>query len=54
VSTDLPGHGQARGERGDRRFPMWLHDIDTAATGMRERWQRPVYVLGSSQGSAAA
>jgi hypothetical protein len=33
---------------------MWLQDIDTAATAMRERWQRPVYVLGSSQGGAAA
>ena len=54
VSIDLPGHVLARGERGDWRFPMWLEDIDTAAAAMRERWQRPVYVLGSSQGSAAA
>lgn len=54
VSLDLPGHGLARNERGNWRFEQWLEDIDAAARGMKERWGLPVFVLGSSQGSAAA
>lgn len=54
VSMDLPGHGLARNERGNWRFTEWLEDIDTAAKAMKERWGKPVFVLGSSQGGAAA
>ncbi|QFU76838.1 alpha/beta fold hydrolase [Halioglobus maricola] len=57
VSMDLPGHGLARcrdGERGNFRFSDWLEDIDVAAQAMVEKFGKPVYVLGSSQGSAAA
>ncbi|MGW0036823.1 alpha/beta fold hydrolase [Gordonia sp. NPDC003376] len=54
VSMDLPGHGMSRNPRGDWRFEQWLADIDTAATAMSRRWDKPVFVLGSSQGSAAA
>ncbi len=54
VSLDLPGHGLARNDRGNWRFEQWLDDIDTAARGMKARWGLPVFVLGSSQGSAAA
>jgi len=54
VSIDLPGHGLARGERGIFRFEHWLEDIDTAAKEMKSRWDKPVFILGSSQGSAAA
>lgn len=53
VSLDLPGHG-LRGTRGNWRFSDWLTDIDTAANAMKSLWHRPVFVLGSSQGSAAA
>ena len=54
VSMDLPGHGLARNTRGNWRFTEWLEDLHLAATAMRARWGKPVFVLGSSQGSAAA
>lgn len=54
VSLDLPGHGKARNERGNWRFEQWLEDLDAAAKGSKEKWGLPVFVLGSSQGSAAA
>lgn len=57
VSIDLPGHGLARcrdGQRGNFRFTEWLEDIDIAATALVEKYKKPVFVLGSSQGSAAA
>lgn len=57
VSMDLPGHGLARcrdGVKGNWRFADWLEDIDVAAKAMVEKFGKPVYVLGSSQGSAAA
>lgn len=54
VSMDLPGHGLARNDRGNFRFTEWLEDMDIMATAMRERFGKPVFVLGSSQGSAAA
>lgn len=54
VSIDLPGHGLARNTRGNWRFDQWLEDVDTAAKAMRERFGKPVFVLGSSQGSAVA
>ena len=57
VSIDLPGHGLARcrdGQRGNYRFIEWLEDLDIAAKAMIEKFGKPVYVLGSSQGSAAA
>lgn len=54
VSIDLPGHGLARNTRGNWRFTEWLEDIDIAARALREELGKPVFVLGSSQGSAAA
>jgi pimeloyl-ACP methyl ester carboxylesterase len=53
-SIDLPGHGLARNERGDFRFIEWLEDIDAAARFLKTQADLPVFVLGSSQGSAAA
>ncbi|MGW1419926.1 alpha/beta hydrolase [Bradyrhizobium manausense] len=53
-SLDLPGHGKARNERGNFRFVEWLEDIDEAARAVKQRNGLPVFVLGSSQGSAAA
>jgi pimeloyl-ACP methyl ester carboxylesterase len=57
VSLDLPGHGLARcrdNVKGNWRFTDWLEDIDVAANAMVEKFGKPVYVLGSSQGSAPA
>jgi alpha-beta hydrolase superfamily lysophospholipase len=57
VSLDLPGHGLARcrdNEKGNWRFTEWLEDIDVAANEMQKKFGKPVFVLGSSQGSAAA
>ncbi len=53
-SMDLPGHGLARGARGDFRFVDWLTDIDTAAAAIKTLSPAPLFVLGSSQASAAA
>jgi alpha-beta hydrolase superfamily lysophospholipase len=54
VSMDLPGHGLARGTRGNWRFREWLEDIHLAATAMKARWGKPVFILGSSMGSTPA
>ena len=57
ISMDLPGHGLARcrdGVKGNWRFTEWLEDIDVAAAAMRAKFGKPVFILGSSQGSAAA
>jgi pimeloyl-ACP methyl ester carboxylesterase len=53
-SIDLPGHGLARNPSGEFRFVDWLEDIDEAARLIKEQSVRPLFVLGSSQGSAAA
>ena len=53
-SMDLPGHGKARNESGNFRFSDWLEDIDEAARLIKQEDQLPLFVLGSSQGSAAA
>ena len=53
-SMDLPGHGLARGARGDFRFTDWLVDIGVAAKEIKTLSPAPLFVLGSSQGSAAA
>lgn len=52
-SMDLPGHGRARNPRGIFRFEQWLQDIDEAAGRIKAQSNRPLFVLGSSQGSAA-
>jgi len=57
VSMDLPGHGLARcrdNQRGNWRFEEWLEDIDIAAKTMKNLFGKPVFILGSSLGSAAA
>lgn len=53
-SIDLPGHGLARNPSGEFRFEDWLEDIDTAARAIKADSTQPLFVLGSSQGSAAA
>lgn len=53
-SVDLPGHGLARNASGEFRFVEWLEDIDEAARLIKKQSGRPLFVLGSSQGSAAA
>lgn len=53
-SMDLPGHGLGRNPRGNFRFIEWLEDIDEAARTIKEISSAPLFVLGSSQGSAAA
>lgn len=53
-SLDLPGHGQARNPSGVFRFIEWLEDIDEAARRIKKESDRPLFILGSSQGSAAA
>jgi alpha-beta hydrolase superfamily lysophospholipase len=53
-SIDLPGHGLARNLSGEFRFTDWLEDIDEAARLIKQESSHPVFVLGSSQVSAAA